>query len=143
MSLTTAKGRFAAALGLIATASAVTVGCAGGDRGELPPKKTVVITENGYEPRVVRVPVGGRVTWVNREVPLATVQTENAPFYAYDRERLARRGGFDLHTLRPGEAESLTFATAGRYEYYSSYDNETRGLVIVREERAPATGRAP
>lgn len=113
-------------------------GCAGDapdpTGAQMSPKKTVVIEDGAYSPGVVRVPVGYRVTWVNRNAPLATVETGDVGFMDYDREDHDRRNVFDLHTISIGEAESVYFDTPGRYPYRSSYDDEMRGTVIVTED---------
>lgn len=111
---------------------AVSCGEDGGDVDLQPtPKATVIIEDGRYQPPTVRVPAGARVTWVNLNADFATVETAGVGFMEFDRDKLDREDKFDLHTFSIGEAESAEFDTPGRYEYYSSYDNDMKGTVIV------------
>lgn len=110
------------------------VGCgeAAGPHSEQPtPKRTVVMEDDAYHPETVRIPVGTRVTWVNRNEPVVTVETAGVAFFEYDREKLDRQNRFDLHSFDVGEAESVLFDTPGRYVYGSSFDSSMVGTVIV------------
>lgn len=110
-----------------------------GCRGQAPdpptappsPKRTVLIDDGGYQPARVQIRAGGRVTWVNRGQSAQTVETDGVAFFELDREKLDVENRFDLHTLQPGEAESVAFDTPGRYEYHSSFDSEMKGTVVV------------
>jgi plastocyanin len=95
------------------------------------PKATVVMTEDGYQPKRVRVEVGSRVTWVNRDAAAVTAQTDGVGFFDYNRTAHDRRNVFDLHTLQVGEAESVEFDTPGTYKYYSSFNTAMRGVIEV------------
>ena len=99
------------------------------------PKKTVVIRDGAYRPAVVRVGVGDRVTWVNRDAAVATVETGGVGFFDYDRQDHDRRNVFDLYSLSIGEAESVRFDTPGRYRYHSSFDADMTGYVTVMESQ--------
>jgi plastocyanin len=129
------EGRIVGACAALAAAVAVT-GCAGADAGspadvEPTPKVTVRMVDVAYEPKHVRVPVGGRVTWVNAGLDGNTAESGGAGFFEYDREAMDRRNVFDVHTLQPGEAESVVFDTPGTYRVYSSLESSMRGTVEV------------
>lgn len=98
------------------------------------PKVTVVATAKGYEPALVEIKPGTRVTWVNSGGNGVTVETLGVGFFDIDRTRHDRLNVFDLHTLQQGEAESVEFDTAGTYQYHSSYDSSMKGVVEVTEE---------
>jgi plastocyanin len=97
-------------------------------------KATVVITDGAYVPARVRIEVGDRVTWVNRDQAPNTVETGGAGFFEVNRDKLDARNIVDLHTFQQGEAESVEFDTAGRYRYHSSFNGEMKGVVEVVEE---------
>jgi plastocyanin len=108
-------------------------GCGEAGDDERPTPKVVVEMRDGsYAPAKVRVPVGGRVTWVNvTEEDAHTAQSPAVPEVLYDLRILDAQNRFDLHTLQPGEAQSAEFDTPGRYRYFSSFDNSMTGVVEV------------
>jgi len=122
---------------MAAAAALGAAGCGGGpaDDAELTPKTTVELRDDGYHPVRAKVPVGGRVTWVNVSERLGTAQSPGVPEFLYDVRKLDAQNLFDTHTLQPGEALTVTFDTPGRYVYFSSYDNSTSGLIQVVDER--------
>jgi FtsP/CotA-like multicopper oxidase with cupredoxin domain len=65
---------------------------------------TLRIVDNRFEPAVVSVPVGARVTWTNAGLNLHTVTAFDA--------------AFDTGDLGPGSTTSLTFDRPGAYRYY-------------------------
>lgn len=120
-----------------AAVSVAVIGCGetSGPHSEQPtPKRTVVMEDDAYHPETVRIPVGTRVTWVNRNEPVVTVETAGVAFFEYDREKLDRENKFDLHSFGTGEADSVLFDTPGRYPYGSSFDSSMTGTVIVTRE---------
>jgi plastocyanin len=124
-------------LGALAVAAP---GCGGDDAGAVDakptPKVTVVMKNGDYYPDNLKIGQGTRVTWVNASKRAHTAETPNAGFYEVDRRKLARRGLFDIHTLQPGEAESLVFDRLGKYGYGSSYDPGMWGQIeVVEKER--------
>lgn len=136
------RGRLALAgrPAVAATAAALLVawsGCGGADgdssaNAEASPKATVVMVDGAYEPRRVRIPVGGRVTFVNRVPNANTAETDNAAgFFESDRQALDRKNLFDIHTVQRGEAESVEFDTPGVYRYHSSLDERMKGAIEV------------
>lgn len=126
----------------MAVLAASTAGCAS-DRdaaasADPAPKRTVTVQGDAYVPATVHIRTGGRVTWVNRDAEVVTVETDGVGFFEYDRDKLRRQRKLDLHTLSVGEAESIAFDAPGRYRYHSSYDETMQGTVIVT---APDPGR--
>jgi plastocyanin len=126
-----------ACLGLLALAAP---GCGGDDASaidaEPTPKVTVVMKDGDYHPDNLTIPRGTRVTWVNASKAPQTAETPGAGFYEVDRRKLASQGKFDIHTLQPGEAESLVFDRLGKYGYGSSYDARMWGQIeVVESER--------
>lgn len=127
------------AAGLV-TLSLVLSSCGGDENSpvsaEPTPKVTVVATDEGYEPALVKIEPGTRVTWVSTSSNGVTVETPGVGFFDYDRTRHDRLNIFDLHTLNEGEAESVEFDAPGRYVYHSSYDSSKKGVVEVVEEES-------
>ncbi|HEX2161174.1 MAG TPA: cupredoxin domain-containing protein [Thermoleophilaceae bacterium] len=126
-----ARGIAAAALAGLALAAS---GCAGAETPAqltAPPKATVVFGDGAYRPAHVRIPVGGRVTFVNPTTELNTAETGGIDTFELDRARLDRQERFDTHVLRTGEAESVEFDTPGTYEFHSSLDSRMKGSVTV------------
>ncbi len=119
----------------LACAVLLAPGCGGDDssavQDDASPKATIVMTDSTYRPAEVRIEVGGRVTWVNGSQTANTAETDGAGFFATDRRDLDERNVFDLHTLQPGEADSVEFDTPGRYRFHSSLNDRMRGVVEV------------
>jgi plastocyanin len=85
----------------------------------------IAITADGYEPSLVRVPAGGKVTWVNVGGPPTTAEN-------YESGRLK----IDTHTIYRGQSKSWVFKIPGRYDYFSVYDSQSySGTVIVERSR--------
>jgi plastocyanin len=127
------------AVSLAALLAWVASGCGGGDATspvDVRPsgKATVVITDGAYIPARVRIRVGERVTWINRDEAPNTVESGGAGFFEVDRDKLDARNVFDLHTFQQGEAESLEFDTPGAYKYHSSLNGDMEGVVEVVEK---------
>ena len=122
---------------LAAVAAALALSGCGGANGpaveEPSPKVTVALTDGAYSPARVRIPVGSRVTFVNRVSTSNTAETYDVGFFEYDRRVLDRENQFDVHTLQRGEAESAEFDTPGIYRYRSSLDSDMRGTIEVVE----------
>lgn len=66
---------------------------------------TVNITNSGFNPMVVNVPVGGGVTFVNQDTNLHTATSGSAPL------------AFDTGGINPGQSASTGFGVAGTYNY--------------------------
>ena len=116
---------------LLAATALGFAGCGAADDDPLPPKVTVQMLADSYRPEKVKVPVGGRVTWVNASQEFNTAQSPGVPEFENDLRKLDAQNKFDIHTLQPGEAQSVVFDTPGEYVYFSSFNNEMVGLVEV------------
>jgi plastocyanin len=99
------------------------------------PKVTVEMLEESYRPATVRIPVGGRVTWVSGGDASNTAETGGAASFETDRNKLDRLNVFDIHTIQPAEAESVEFDTPGRYRYGSSFSDALGVVEVVEEDR--------
>ena len=84
----------------------------------------VAITDRGFEPKTIRVPVGARVTWVNEGSAPNSVQTWHD---------IAHQ--FDIHTIRPGKRKSYIFKKPGRYEYFSAWGDAAKYQGVVQVTR--------
>jgi len=119
-----------------AIAALAIAGCGGAsDESEPPPKATVELRDDGYHPSRAKIPVGGRITWVNVSDDAGTAQTSGVPEVELDLRKLDAKNLFDTHTLQPGEAETVAFDTPGEYEYFSSFDVGATGIIEVVDER--------
>lgn len=103
----------------------------GGTYGTGPDDVVVEIRADGYHPETVRVPAGGRVTWINVGTARATAENfgQGVP-------------KFDTHTVYRGQAKSVVFERPGRDSYFSSYDSETfSGNLVVQPRRGGSGAR--
>ena len=80
---------------------------------------TVDIQDFAYNPDPMTIPVGGTVTWTNRDAE---------PHTATARDRDALQSG----TLKQGERYTETFEAAGTYEYFCEFHPNLKGTVVVR-----------
>ena len=125
---------------LVAAAGAAlcaTVGCGGDPQtyAEPTPKATILVRNGAYDPTTVRIPVGGRVTFVATTSAPSTAETDRDEEYELDREKLDRLEQFDTHALALGEAQTVEFDTPGTYPFHSSFDGAMWGSVEVVEPR--------
>ena len=81
--------------------------------------QTVAMVDFDFEPNEVTVNVGDTVTWTNEG---------DAPHTATDRD-----GAWDTGTVDPGGSASITFETAGTYEYFCEIHPQMVGTVVVEE----------
>lgn len=79
------------------------------------PGSAVDIAAFAFEPAELRVPVGTAVAWTN---------TDPAP-------HTATGAGFDTGSLEPGETGTVTFDTAGTFDYVCAIHPTMRGRVVV------------
>jgi plastocyanin len=80
----------------------------------------VVIDNFTYRPQTLTVPVGARVTWVNRDdVPHTATST-------------ARPKAFDSGTLDTDQSFTHTFTAPGTYEYFCAVHPRMTGQVVVK-----------
>lgn len=97
----------------------VLAGC-GATSGPAPVDTTQVNLPPSYrfDPLVIRVPAGARVSWSNNDNFTHAVNVVS--------------GGFPALNLRPGQSGAITFGTPGEYEYICTYHAQNmRGKVIV------------
>ncbi len=78
---------------------------------------TVKITSSGYDPAIISVPIGTRVTWTNTDTKSHTV-TSNT-------------GDFDSGSLGSGSTFSWTFSTSGSYDYGDSNNASMGGGTVI------------
>jgi plastocyanin len=86
----------------------------------LPPigAKTISITESGFSPDVITVPVGTTVIWTNDADTNQTILFTGPT------------GSADLGTVEPGNSISYTFTIAGHYAYRAE-GTEFLGTIAV------------
>ena len=70
-----------------------------------PSQVTVNITNSGYTPVVVNIPVGGGVTFVNQDTLLHTASSGSSPL------------PFDTGGINPGQSANIGLGVAGTYNY--------------------------
>ncbi|HVV38588.1 MAG TPA: cupredoxin domain-containing protein [Acidimicrobiales bacterium] len=108
--------RFVAAAGL----ACVLLGACAGGGAETPNAAAVTVKSFAFQPKTIRVRVGGTVTWTNKDSFDHSVQIDS------------------LHVAGPkfGPQSSQTtfshrFTTAGTYPYICGVHNSMTGTVIV------------
>lgn len=84
---------------------------------DAPGAQSVEIRDYAYQPASITIPAGTTVTWTNAD-PVPHTAT-------------AANGAFDTGNLGPGESVSLTFTTAGTYDYSCLYHPNMSGTVVV------------
>jgi len=107
------RGRIAVATLVLALALALSLTAALGQEGA-----TVTITDSGFVPQVVTVPIRSVVTWTNSGAMSHTVT--------------ALGGEFSSGIIPPGGTYSYLFAAPGEYPYRDLFSNST-GKVVVGE----------
>lgn len=117
----------AAVLVLVAAPSALTsspiapaVPLAQGEDGiqQWPGSYTVAATDDAFVPRVITVPVGAIVRWVNTGTHVHSSTSDQ---------------GYWNWTMVPGSSFGVRFLSAGSYDYHCEYhiDEQMRGTVVV------------
>jgi len=76
------------------------------------------IADFTFAPSNVSVPVGARVTWINRD---------SAPHDA-----TANEAGWATDTLNDGDSGTIEFTEPGSFEYHCSIHPYMRGVISVR-----------
>jgi len=119
----------ARALTAACVAAALLVGCAGATPGSAPrvsqpggPGAAVTIQTFQFQPRVLEVPAGSRVTWANQDDIEHTV-TAGTP------ER--RDGRFDTPLPGKGASFGVTLGQPGTYPYFCDRHQSMRGEIRV------------
>ena len=82
-------------------------------------KTEVVIDNFSFSPQTIAVPVGATVTWTNHDDVPHVVASANNRFNKSS-------------VLKPGQAFSNTFVTAGTYSYFCSIHPRMTGQITVR-----------
>jgi plastocyanin len=89
--------------------------------------REVEMVDNAFSPRIVRVPVGGRVEWSNDGQSPHTVVADD--------------GAFDSDLVPPGGAFGFTYDRAGAFPYHCSLHGAPGagmfGLVLVGDAQVP------
>jgi plastocyanin len=80
----------------------------------------ITIDNFAFNPRKLTVPVGAKVTWVNRDDVPHTATSSRKP-------RL-----FDSGTLDTDDKYSRVFTTPGTYEYFCAVHPHMTGQIIVK-----------
>ena len=76
-----------------------------------------LIKDFSFQPGVLKVKPGAKVTWTNRDQVAHTVTADNKSFASGE--------------LQPGRSVSFTFARAGTYAYHCSIHPSMHGSVVV------------
>jgi plastocyanin len=71
-----------------------------------------------FNPGVIAVKKGGRITWTNSD---STAHTATAD---------AR--SFDTQSINPGKSKSVSFTTAGTFAYHCDFHPFMKAMVVVR-----------
>ena len=80
----------------------------------------VAIDNFAFKPAELTVPVGSKVTWLNRDDVPHTATSTTKP------------RAFDSHTLDTDERFSHVFSKSGTYEYFCAVHPHMTGKVIVK-----------
>jgi plastocyanin len=91
--------------------------------------QTVTIAGFAFDPSTVRVRVGDTVTWSNED---STAHTA-----------IARDLSFDTGDIAAGQSASVTFDTAGTFEYMCGIHPTMSGTVVVRAAAGAGVTQAP
>ena len=78
----------------------------------------VDIVNFSFNPDPITVPVGGTVTWTNRD---------GVPHTATARERDVLQSG----AIAPGTSFSQTFDQAGEFQYFCEFHPNMEGTIVV------------
>jgi plastocyanin len=84
---------------------------------------TITVKDFAFQPKTVTIRVGDSVTWANVDTATHTV-TSN--------------GNWDTGGFAPGTSRSITFGTAGTYQYFCNLHSIMFGTVVVLASDAPA-----
>ena len=80
--------------------------------------ETITIENFAYAPGNLQLPVGGKVTWTNRD---------SAPHSATD-----SGGTWDTGVLAKGGSKTVTFGTRGTFDYYCSVYPSMKARLVVQ-----------
>jgi amicyanin len=90
--------------------------------------QTVTIANFAFSPATVTVTAGDTITWTNDDAIVHTATSAT--------------GAFDSGDLAPGDSYSVTFTTAGTYDYFCTPHPTMTGRIVV-QAAAPASTAAP
>jgi plastocyanin len=85
----------------------------------------VTIINFGFTPQKVVIPVGGSVTWTNKD-DIAHTAT-------------ASDNSFDSGNLANGQSWTHVFTKAGRYAYVCTYHPNMTGTIVVQPTPTPSS----
>ena len=106
---------FAACLAILLAIGGI--GHRAADAAEIP---TVLIDNFQFSPKTLTIPVGGSVTWINRDSDVHTVTADDTP------------PTFKSAGLDTDDKFSFIFNKAGTYSYHCSLHPHMTGKIIVR-----------
>jgi plastocyanin len=84
----------------------------------------VTITNFAFSPQKVTIPVGGSVTWTNKDDVAHTATASDS--------------SFDSGNLANGQSYTHVFTKAGKFAYICTYHPNMTGTVIVQAPASPA-----
>ena len=84
----------------------------------------VTVTNNGFEPKDLKIKAGNRVIWTNKTESTVTVNSDNHPTHLL-------WPFLNLGSFKKGESVSVTFKKAGKYTYHNHYNPSQKGIIIV------------
>jgi hypothetical protein len=93
-----------------------------------PPRLTIGIYDDEFDPPSINVPAGATVRWINRGADEHTVTADN--------------GSWDSGDLAPDEMYSARFKQPGTYPYHCDHHKEMAGTIVVFEAADVPAGPA-
>ena len=91
-----------------------------GDDAKSASKYQITIDNFAFNPQKLTVPIGAKVTWINRDdVPHTATSTKKPKL-------------FDSKTLDTDDKYSYVFTTAGTYEYFCAVHPRMTGQITVK-----------
>ena len=90
--------------------------------------RAVTIRGFAFSPQTVTINVGDTVTWTNRDGEAHTATSGSA---------------WSTGDIAGGKAKTITFRTAGTYDYICAIHPTMTGRLVVRAGSAPATDALP
>lgn len=86
---------------------------------------TIALENFKFNPQAVRVSRGTKVTWINKDGAIHTVNTDNHPYHTYYLSQNSR-------DLKQGETYSVTFDEPGIYPYHCTpHAQNMTGTLLV------------
>jgi plastocyanin len=117
---------FAVALMLVSVAA---VGLMTPNKADAQTTQAVTIADFAFSPASLTINVGDTVTWTNNDSATHTAT--------------ATDGSFDTGELAQGASGSVTFDTAGTFNYICSIHPQMTGTIIVQEAGGEPTATEP